>query len=348
MLHRRLAIPLGLALLLTGCFLDRSAAPCSSDSQCPGAMRCAAGACVPANAPDGSVRDSGARDSGVDAATVEDAGSGADAQPPADSGRDASDTCSNGVIDSGEVGVDCGGPCPPCAGPLGVEGLVLWLRADAATILGDGSVVEWASEVGGHRFLPASGALAPRVVSTAGVSAAVAFTGSERLDSVEPIPLAGTSALSSFYVSRCQVARALVLESSGAYSANPGAFADFCSGGRFESRVHTTVGGPGTGAASSEVVQGTWRTLGAVRNLARPPGEQVRIHVGGVAAGEPTGSGTGAAPFTDQVWSIGGRSGTPRFDGLTGEIAEIAVYARELSPAEIAHLEAYFRTRYAL
>lgn len=27
------------------------------------------------------------------------------------------DTCSNGIIDPGELGTDCGGPCPPCDEP---------------------------------------------------------------------------------------------------------------------------------------------------------------------------------------------------------------------------------------
>ena len=250
------------------------------------------------------------------------------------------DLCANGVRDPGEDGVDCGGDCVRCVGPTGVEGMVLWLRPDGYTE----ATGTWTdSGPQGYSFTMAVGAEAPTLGDTRpelSGARAVAFEPEARLMTDRPVTLG--SEVTIFFVLAKRTARGILLEASAASSGNDGAFLDvFNSAGKLESQ--TGRDSSLVSWRSDAVPLAEWHWLATFRGGPEAP---VRIAIDGATSGAIAVDGAAPA-LTDHIWYLGGRQGTPSYDGFAGEIAEIIVYDHALDAEEFAHISGYIDSRYS-
>lgn len=333
---------LGLSMV-PGCFVNRSGTldPCMTAEDCPSGETCVGGLCEP-GAPDAG--DAGL-DAGLDAGP--DAGFDGSVDAGSDAGFDAGDLCANGLMDPGELGVDCGGACPRCAGPTGVTDLLLWLRADDAP----GAFSTWVDRSGnGHDFEAIPSVATPTYAATVPQLAGeptLDFGEAARIRSTAGIPLASGPALTIVYVVRSRTTPGIVLESSEAQSGNTGAFLDLRNSagtGQFEAKH----GRPPTESSwRSNQIDDQWHWIISVRDLSRSSGE-VEVFVDGVSSGAISSDGNVAPPLADYVWYLGGRNGTPTFTGFNGQIAEVIAYTRAIDGGDISHLGTYVSARYGL
>lgn len=327
----------------SGCFLDRvpiDPGGCRGDEDCPSGRTCVEGVCR-AGQPDAG------RDAGTDA-SIADAGRDGGRDAGLDGGTDAGNLCTNGRLDPGEFEVDCGGPCPRCEGPAGVAEMLLWLRAEDVA---PGALTTWRDRSGNaNDFRAISGVAAPTLtasVAAIGGQPALSFTEPARIQSAAPVALGGSAVLSVVYVIRARASAGIVLESSENFRAAAGAFLEVrnsAGSGQFDSQH-----GVPPVLASWQTVQldTAWHWIASVRDLSRTAGE-VEVFVDGARSGMTGMNGDVAPPLLDHFWYIGGRQGTPYFQGFDGELAEVIAYTRVLDPDDLAHIGTYVRNRYGL
>lgn len=327
-----LVLPL-ISLVLSSCGLELSGLDqgCATDSQCPSGSVCVDGRCAVST------------DAGRDAGQLPDADIDASLDA-GDGGSDAGpDGCSNGVLDPGETEIDCGGACPRCFGPTGVEGMVLWLRADD---LSAGSVTSWPDRSGnGNGF--ANGTVAPtQVAGAVNGEPSVSFSVDAQLASVAPVSLGGTLQLSLVYVARTRTSVGILLEGSEDFRMNPGGFLDLRnSAGTGEFDVQHGSNGM-IASWKTDQLDSEWHWLASVHDVALTTGEAV-AYVDGTSSGRAGQNSDTTVAFANHRWFLGGRSGTSVF-GFDGEIAEVIAYSRALDATDLAHLDAYMASRYGL
>ncbi|MGE0791767.1 MAG: LamG-like jellyroll fold domain-containing protein [Sandaracinaceae bacterium] len=327
--------------VLSGCVLPLSGLDqggCTTDTQCMSGEICVAGSC---RRTDGGLQDAGDRDAGMDM----DAGDTDGGLPDAGSDGGGPDLCTNGVQDPGELGVDCGGACPRCDGPLGVEGMVLWLRADDVAA---GAVTMWPDRsAAGNDFVSSAGS----VTGVASVSqiqnqAAVSVDVDGQLGSAAVVALASSQVISIVYVAQTRRSVGIMLEASANYRANAGGFLDLRNSagtGQFDVQHGSD---PNRATWQTAELDNEWHWLLSIHDVSLTSGEAAAF-VDGTLNGSAMLNNDTTTPFADHAWHLGGRSGTNAF-GYDGQIAEVIAYARHLDAADIAHLDAYMQTRYGL
>ncbi len=328
-----------LVLLAVSCTLDVSgiSPACIDNSQCAANQVCVAGVCSATDA--GDRVDSGPMDSGPDRDGGPDAGPPVPDSGPGDGGPPL---CANGVLDPGETDIDCGGPCPRCPGPRGVEDMILWLRADDLAM---GAVGVWMDRSGaGNHFESAAGGVTqdPNVLNG---HPAVRFTRNGQLATPNPVSLGGAAQISIIYVARSGTNPGVMMEASSNFRMNAGGFLDVRNSagtGEFEVQHGTT----GSGIVSWRTAQldSDWHRLVSVRDAALTS-DEARAYVDGALSGAISQNVDSAAPFQDYRWHLGDRD-VSEGSGFQGDIAEVIAYARALTTEDVAHLDAYLTARY--
>lgn len=255
----------------------------------------------------------------------------------------------DGVPGSGAVRDACGvcqGDGQSCAAVV-PDGRALWLRGDDLSGPSGSAVSIWPDASGQHNHgSQATAARQPQLAPAAiGGHAAVTFDGvDDRLDLASNVFATARTSLTVFAVVKTGDASAHLVgtgSSSAGYLTTYGNALTLVNG-----RPTVKANNAGAGlhlSATGAVNDGAPRLISTVT---RPSGGEV--HVGCAAQGLSGGTPSAYAYGKSTVGASDGSSSGASQDPFAGQLAELIVYHRQLSPAEREAIEDYLTAKYVL
>ncbi|MFQ3599635.1 MAG: LamG-like jellyroll fold domain-containing protein, partial [Chloroherpetonaceae bacterium] len=214
-----------------------------------------------------------------------------------------------------------------------------WYRADGnVTTDGSGFVTQWAnSSVSGNPLAQSIAANRPRLITNAiNGKPAVEFDGNDILRSSSSMSLGSFTVFTVFNSTNTSLG--IVYEHSANTNTNDGSF--------LSTSINSTVAVRRGSQTALVNHTANWAHDGQYRIVAhtfRPNAPQISLRINGAPLSLSV-QGSANATTTTQILNIGARVGPTL--GLQGRVAEIILYSRELSPAQIDSVEAALSAKY--
>lgn len=255
----------------------------------------------------------------------------------------------DGVPGSGAVRDGCGvcqGDGASCAAVV-PDGRALWLRGDDVSGPNGGVVSTWSDASGqnNHASQATTTRQPQRVANAINGHAAVAFDGvDDRLDLASNVFAAARTSLTVFAVVKSSDASAHLAgtgSSSAGYLTTYGSALTLVNG---RATVKANNAGAGLHLSSTNPVNDGAPRL--ISTVAKPGGSE--MHVGCAAQGLSGVAPSAYAYGKSTVGASDGSSSGASQDPFAGQLAELIVYHRQLSPVERESIEDYLTAKYSL